>query len=175
MRQVLALFTALVFTSSLAGVALAQGTSSPSGSSTTSPSSSATDDTTKSTAPSGSATTGTDPTTGAAGTTSKDKMGAGKTGAGKTAAGSMRGQHKMTGEVTKVDQSKGMLTLKTDEGDVDLHFPPSALQGVKEGDRVEVQMAIRPAGAGAAKSGASQNSGAPAKSGAQSGAQQKTQ
>jgi hypothetical protein len=63
-----------------------------------------------------------------------------------------RGQHKMMGEVTKIDSTKGMVTLKTDEGSMDLHFPPSALQGIKEGDRVEVQLAIRPAGAAGAGS-----------------------
>jgi Cu/Ag efflux protein CusF len=75
-----------------------------------------------------------------------------KSAAGKPAAGGARGQHKMMGEVTKIDSAKGMVTLKTDEGDLDLHFPPSALQGIKEGDRVEVQMAIRPAGAAGAGS-----------------------
>jgi hypothetical protein len=72
---------------------------------------------------------------------------AGKTSAKPAAAGSLRGQHRMMGEVTKIDESKGSLTLKTDEGELDLHFPPTALRGIKEGDRVEVQLAIRPAGA----------------------------
>jgi hypothetical protein len=72
---------------------------------------------------------------------------AGKTSAKPAAAGNLRGQHRMMGEVTKIDESKGSLTLKTDEGELDLHFPPTALRGIKEGDRVEVQLAIRPAGA----------------------------
>ena len=71
---------------------------------------------------------------------------------GQGRSGGPRGQHKMMGEVTKIDSSKGMVTLKTDEGDLDLHFPPSALQGIKEGDRVEVQLAIRPASAAGAGS-----------------------
>jgi hypothetical protein len=58
----------------------------------------------------------------------------------------------MTGEVTKIDAAKGNVSLKTDEGDLDLHFPPSALQGIKEGDRVEVQLGIRPASAAGASS-----------------------
>ena len=55
----------------------------------------------------------------------------------------------------------GEVRVKTAEGDMDLHFPPSALQGIKEGDRVEVQLAIRPAGA----TGASTKAPGGAKSG----------
>jgi len=101
-----------------------------------------------------------------------------------------RGQHKMMGEVTKIDEAKGMVTLKTDEGDMNFHFPPSALKGIKEGDKVEVQLSLRPAsgsaegskaGAGkasdASKTDATKGSpGGAAKSGASAGAQQpKTQ
>ncbi len=134
MRQVLALCTVLVFTLSLAGAALAQGTgtSAPSSSGSAAGSSGSTPDTTKSTAPSGSDT--------------KSTTGAPKSAAGKMAGGA-RGTHKMMGEVTKIDEAKGTVSLKTDEGDMDLHFPPSALKGIKEGDRVEVQLAIRPASA----------------------------
>jgi hypothetical protein len=64
--------------------------------------------------------------------------------AGTPGAGSMRGEHKMMGDVTKIDQSKGMLSVKTEAGELDLHFPPSALAGIKEGDRVELQFGIRP-------------------------------
>jgi hypothetical protein len=66
--------------------------------------------------------------------------------------GAMRGQHRVMGEVTKLDQSQGRVSLKTDMGDMELHFPPSALQGIKEGDRVEVQLGLRPAGASGAGS-----------------------
>lgn len=41
---------------------------------------------------------------------------------------------------------------------VDLHFPPSALQNVKKGDRVAVELAMKPMGS------ASKNGGAPAAS-----------
>jgi cytoskeletal protein RodZ len=182
MRQVLALFTACVFTLGLAGAALAQGTSTgttnPPSSSSSSPSSatgstpstgsgssSSTTDTTKSTAPSGSSAIPSDSGKSTTGSTAMPK--GSKTG--RTAA-AMRGQHRVVGEVTKVDHDKGMLTLKTDEGDMDLHFPPSALSNIKEGERVEVQMAIRPASAAGAKTG---SKGA-AKSGASSSTQPKT-
>jgi len=186
MRRILAVCMALAFTLSLAGAALAQGNTSPGSSA---PPASSTD-TTKSTAPSGSGSSATDttkptaPSGSASGKSTTDKSAIGaKAGAAKMAGGA-RGQHKMMGEVTKLDASKGMLTLKTDEGDMDLHFPPSALQGIKEGDRVEVQLAIRPASGSpaGAKAGAGKTSGAmndaskaggAAKSGA--GSQPKTQ
>ena len=66
--------------------------------------------------------------------------------------GDFTGRHTMSGEVTKVDQSKGMMTLETQEGTLDLHFPPSALQNVKVGDRVRVELALKADAAGAGRS-----------------------
>jgi hypothetical protein len=37
-----------------------------------------------------------------------------------------------------------MFSLKTGEGTLELHAPPSALSGVKEGDRMTVEIAVRP-------------------------------
>jgi hypothetical protein len=54
------------------------------------------------------------------------------------------GRHTMTGEVTKIDNKKGMFSLKTKDGTLDLHAPPSALQGVKRGDQVAVEIAVKP-------------------------------
>lgn len=39
---------------------------------------------------------------------------------------------------------RGMFSLKTKEGILDLHAPPSSLQGVKRGDQVAVEIAIKP-------------------------------
>jgi hypothetical protein len=58
--------------------------------------------------------------------------------------GGFQGQHTMTGEVTRVDHGNGHLTLRTNEGDLMLHFPPSALTNVKPGDRVSVELGLRP-------------------------------
>jgi hypothetical protein len=58
--------------------------------------------------------------------------------------GSFMGQHTMTGQVTSVDHNNGHLKLKTDEGNLMLHFPPSSLKNVKSGDRVTVELGIRP-------------------------------
>jgi hypothetical protein len=57
------------------------------------------------------------------------------------------GAHSVTGEVVQVDPQQGTLALKTDQGTLDLHFPSSALQGLKKGDRVSVQFSLREAGA----------------------------
>jgi hypothetical protein len=56
----------------------------------------------------------------------------------------------MEGEVTKVDQNKGTLSLKTAEGTLYLHFPPSALANVKKGDHVTVELAMKPSTGGSA-------------------------
>jgi hyperosmotically inducible protein len=59
--------------------------------------------------------------------------------------GNFMGQHTMIGQVTSIDHNDGHLTLKTDEGTLRLHFPPSSLSNVQSGDRVSVELGIRPA------------------------------
>lgn len=71
---------------------------------------------------------------------------------GTTASADFSGRHTMEGEVTRIDQKKGHVTLKTAEGNMDLHFPPSALQNVKKGDRISVELAMKPAGQAGVKS-----------------------
>ena len=60
------------------------------------------------------------------------------------ASGEFKGRHTMTGEITKIDSRTGMFSLKTSEGTLDLHAPPSALAGVNTGDRVMVEIAVSP-------------------------------
>lgn len=52
-------------------------------------------------------------------------------------------RHSIDGEVTKVDAKKGWVDVKTADGRMKLHFPPSALQNVKAGDRVTVEVGLR--------------------------------
>lgn len=78
--------------------------------------------------------------------------GAGSSMSSSTASADFTGRHTMEGEVVKVDQKKGHLTLKTAEGNMDLHFPASALQTVKKGDRISVELAMKPAGQASMKS-----------------------
>ena len=54
----------------------------------------------------------------------------------------MKGQHSMDGEVTKVDAKKGWVDVKTPEGRMKLHFPPAALESVKKGNRVTVELGM---------------------------------
>jgi hypothetical protein len=55
----------------------------------------------------------------------------------------LMGRHTMTGEVTSVAPDKGRLFIKTPEGRVLLHFPSAALQNVKKGDTVTVELALK--------------------------------
>ena len=70
-----------------------------------------------------------------------------------TEATSARAAHlaTITGEVTSVDRSAGKLSLKTDDGTLDVHVPESSLQNVREGDRVSVSLATQPAATNASK------------------------
>jgi hypothetical protein len=58
--------------------------------------------------------------------------------------GDYQGRHTMTGEVSKIDNRSGKFSLKTKEGTLDLHAPPSALAGVKSGDQLSVEIAVKP-------------------------------
>lgn len=59
------------------------------------------------------------------------------------AAGDTMGKHTMDGQVTKVDSKKGWVDVKTPEGSMKLHFPPSALANVKKGDSVSVELSLK--------------------------------
>ena len=52
------------------------------------------------------------------------------------------GRHVIEGQVTKVDAKRGWVDVKTAEGSMKLHFPPTALEGVKKGDSVSVEVAM---------------------------------
>jgi hypothetical protein len=52
-------------------------------------------------------------------------------------------RHTMEGQVTKVDAKKGWVDVKTPEGSMKLHFPPSALANVKKGDSVTVELGLK--------------------------------
>ena len=55
----------------------------------------------------------------------------------------MTGRHTMTGEVTSVSPEKGRVLVKTPAGRMLLQFPSAALQNVKKGDSVTVELALR--------------------------------
>jgi len=53
------------------------------------------------------------------------------------------GQHEMEGEITKVDAKKGWVHVKTSEGTMIVHFPPSELQDLQKGDTVTLRLALK--------------------------------
>jgi len=53
-------------------------------------------------------------------------------------------RHTMDGTVTKVDAKRGWVDVKTSEGSMKLHFPPAALDDVKVGDSVTVELGMTP-------------------------------
>ena len=75
-------------------------------------------------------------TSGQAGTTEA-------TASASPATESAAGPGAMVGEVVNVDHGTGRFTLRTGEGDMMLHFPPAAVAGVQQGDRVRVEL-VRP-------------------------------
>jgi len=56
------------------------------------------------------------------------------------ATAKVQGKHSMTGTVTMIDHTTGMLTLKTSEGDLNFALPPSAVQKLKQGDTITVHL-----------------------------------
>jgi hypothetical protein len=63
----------------------------------------------------------------------------------------MVGRHSMEGQVTSVETKKGWVHVKTAEGTMIVHFPPAALQTVKKGDTITVDLALRDDGPAPAK------------------------
>jgi hypothetical protein len=46
------------------------------------------------------------------------------------------------GEVSTVNESRGTLTIKTADGELDLRFPPAAVKGLRKGDHIVVRLAV---------------------------------
>lgn len=61
------------------------------------------------------------------------------------ATSGFRGVHTMTGEITSVNRANGHVGLKTTEGEMMLHFPPPVVSALERGDRVTVELGIKPA------------------------------
>jgi len=58
-------------------------------------------------------------------------------------ASAMMGEHDMSGTVQKIDHKKGTFQLKTHEGVLHLHFPPSTVKDVKNGDALTVHLGFK--------------------------------
>ncbi len=59
--------------------------------------------------------------------------------------GKAAGAHSMKGTVEDLDTQTGMVTLKTNEGELKLHFPPKSLAQIKKGDQIQVHLSFTPA------------------------------
>ena len=57
----------------------------------------------------------------------------------------LQGKHSMAGTVQTIDRQKGLISVNTDHGPLKLHFPPGALQKLKKGDRIQVNLSFTPA------------------------------
>ena len=53
------------------------------------------------------------------------------------------GVHRMSATVVDFDLETGIVDLKTDVGELKVHFPPAALTGLKKGDAVQLQLGLR--------------------------------
>lgn len=63
-----------------------------------------------------------------------------------SAGSEMKGRHAMQGQITSVDEKKGWVHVKTDEGTMILRVPPESLRNVKKGDTVKVSLALKDTG-----------------------------
>lgn len=52
----------------------------------------------------------------------------------------MRGEHSEVGTVRKIDHKTGIVNLKTQTADLQLHFSPASLRDIKEADTLTVQL-----------------------------------
>jgi hypothetical protein len=55
----------------------------------------------------------------------------------------MPGRHSTEGEVTRVDAKKGWVHVKTSDGTMIVHFPPSEIQDLRKGDTITVHLALK--------------------------------
>lgn len=75
-------------------------------------------------------------------------LGIGALATGAAMAGAKyQGEHDMSGTITSIDHQTGKLSLQTGAGEMSLHFPPSALKDLKEGDQMTVHLGFTKGGA----------------------------
>ncbi len=56
----------------------------------------------------------------------------------------LHGDHWMTGTVTSVNASTGLITVKTDDAPLTVQFPPASVRDLKEGDKIALELAFFP-------------------------------
>lgn len=62
---------------------------------------------------------------------------------GGSASEAARNEHRVVrGEIARLNEARGTLTLKTTEGDVEVQLPPGVVKGLRKGDRLTVRLAV---------------------------------
>lgn len=56
------------------------------------------------------------------------------------AATKQQGRHSMSGTITAIDQTTGLVSVKTNVGELKLHFPPASIKNLKENDMITAHM-----------------------------------
>lgn len=59
---------------------------------------------------------------------------------GMSMTGGMMGTHQMAGTVTKINHKTGKVTVNTEAGKMDVHFPSGDIQDLKKGDTINVHL-----------------------------------
>lgn len=59
---------------------------------------------------------------------------------GMSMTGGMMGSHAMNGKITKINHKTGKVTVRTDDGNMNVHFPAADIQDLKKGDTISVHM-----------------------------------
>jgi hypothetical protein len=77
------------------------------------------------------------------------------------AVGGFMGEHTVTGKIISIDKEKGHVKVDAQGEKMDLHFPSSALQNLKEGDQVTVSLGIKAAGTSGTSGTSGTRSGTP--------------
>jgi BON domain-containing protein len=54
-------------------------------------------------------------------------------------------RHSAVGQVITIDHDTGKITLRTDDGMLDVHVPPESVRDVNSGDQLTVDIGLRPA------------------------------
>ena len=79
-----------------------------------------------------------------------DRGAHGSGGAARAMAAEPAVRRSVHGDVKAVNESRGTVTLHTADGNLQLRLPPSAVRGIKKGDRLTVQLVVTTTGASAA-------------------------
>ncbi len=70
------------------------------------------------------------------------EQGSGQSWSDKKAEEMPMGTHSMGGTIESIDHKTGWITLKTDMGELALHYPPPAIKELKKGDQITANLSF---------------------------------